>query len=416
MMIDFKYGADASLRLELPVGVLVADCSGPAATEINVARATRSACDAPLDFPALKQAIVPGDRVVLALGPGVSQAPEVVAAIVVLLCDAGVASSDITVLRTLSDADAGAADPRSHLSAEHKDVQLAIHNPYDQEQLGYLATDTHGEPIYLNRQLCDADLVIPIGCLRTDPAPAVNGNRQIGLWNDTLYPAFADAKTVRHFAPSAIALSGGQAAQRRKEVDQLAWLLGIQATIQVVPGERDSALGVFAGSPEAVFHAGRELCQSAWQPEVSQRATLVIAGIGGGPAQQTWENLDRALEAALDLVEDGGAVVLCTQLKAEPGPALRHLAQPSDDEAIRKRLRKDRSADAPLARLLAESLDRVTIYLLSGLDEDLVTSLGVGYVAEPKEIGRLASHCDPCILVANAQFARPTVAAERSRR
>jgi hypothetical protein len=62
---------------------------------------------------------------------------------------------------------------------------------------------------------------------------------------------------------------------------------------------------------------------------------------------------------------------------------------------------------------LADVLDRVTICLLSRLDEDLVTSLGLAYVARPEEIDRLASHYDSCILLADAQFARPTVAMDR---
>jgi len=412
----FRYGTNATLQLELPLGVLIANCAGPNEPECDVATATKAAWEAPLDFPPLRQATVPGDRVVLALGPSVAQAADVVAAIVAGLCDAGVASADITVLRTLADVEAGQADPRSRLSRSHVDVQLATHNPDEQDSLSYLAADDRGEPIYINRWLCDADLVIPIGCLRADQSPPANGERpggKSGLWNDTLYPTFADSKTLRRFAKGGVALSNGQAAHRHKQIDHLAWLLGIQATVQVVPGGGESALRIIAGSPEAVFHQGREICQSVWQPEIPRRAKLVIAGVGGGQSQQTWENLDRALEAALDLVEDGGAVVLCTQLTAAPGSALTHLAESDHAESTRKRLLKDRSADAPLARLLAESLDRVAIYFLSGLSEEVVTSLGLAYVAQEDEISRLASHYDSCILIAEAQYARPKVAADR---
>jgi hypothetical protein len=124
--------------------------------------------------------------------------------------------------------------------------------------------------------------------------------------------------------------------------------------------------------------------------------------------------LDRALEAALELVEDDGAIVICTELETEPGPALKRLADSPDAEFTRKRLRKDCSADAPLARLLTGALDRVTIYLLSRLDEDVVTSLGLAYVACPDEITRLASHHDSCILLADAQYARPTIDLHRA--
>jgi lactate racemase len=417
MTIDFKFGAMGRLQLELPDGALVASLNGPNAVESNVTAATKAAWEAPLEFPPLRQAIVPGDHVVVALGPGVAQGAEVVAAVVPLLCEAGVECGDITVLRTAADADAGGPDPRRKLLAEHSSVHLATHNPSDQDELGFLAADEHGDPIYLNRCLCDADLVIPVGCLRPDHPEHANETRhngKTGLWNDTLYPTFADSKTMKRFAQNGVPLTAGQAAQRRKQVDHLAWLLGIQATIQVVPASGDAALRVLAGSPEAVFQAGRELCRSRWQPEISQRAKLVIAGISGGRWQQTWENVHRALEAALELVEEGGAIVVCTELDAQPGTALKHLAEFAETESSQARLRKDRSADAPLARLLVDAQDRATIYLLSQLDEDAVTSLGLAYVARPEEINRLASHYESCIFLADAQFVRPTVTTERA--
>jgi len=415
MTIHFKYGADRSFQLELPAGVLVANCSGPDVAERDVAAATRAAWEAPLDFPPLRQAIVPGDRVVLALGPSVAQAAELVAVIVPLLCEAAVEPGDITVLRTIDEAET--PDPRSRLSAEHSNVQLAVHNPSEQDELGFLAADEHGEPIYVNRRLCDADVVIPIGCVRPERPLHANGHRQngkAGLWNDTLYPTFADSKTTKRLAINGVPLTAGQAAQRHKQVDHLAWLLGIQATIQVVPASGDAALRVLAGSPDAVFHAGRELCRSQWQPEIPRRAKLVIAGMSGSRPQQTWENVHRALEAAIELVEDGGAIVLCTELESPPGRALKQLAESADAETTQARLRKDRSADAAVARLLAEALDRVTVYLFSRLDEEAVTSLGLAHVARPEEINRLASHYDSCIVVADAQFVRPTMASERT--
>ena len=40
-----------------------------------------------------------------------------------------------------------------------------IHDPHDRQQLSYLAASAEGRPIYLNRTLYDAELVIPVNCL-----------------------------------------------------------------------------------------------------------------------------------------------------------------------------------------------------------------------------------------------------------
>jgi nickel-dependent lactate racemase len=161
-----------------------------------------------------------------------------------------------------------------------------------------------------------------------------------------------------------------------------------------------------------VFKRGNELYREAWDSSVPQRSDLVIAGISGDQAQQTWANVSDALESALKLVTDGGAVVLCTELETEPGAALKQLANAADSEEAETRLRKQRTEDAPLARQLATLGDRATVYFLSRLPEATVLSLGFAHVAATEEIVRLASHHTSCILIENGQYARPVVAGE----
>jgi nickel-dependent lactate racemase len=415
MAIEFQFGEHSSVRLDIAPDRCIAVCRAPNTASIDVAAATKSAIESPLDFPPLRQAVVPGDHVVLALGPGVPQAADIVAAIVPTLLEAGVAPQDISLLRAPIDLESGQPDPRGRLAEPIRDtVQTITHDPAHQDELGYLAADPQGAPIYLNRHLCDADLVIPIGCLRSEATAAgsersrVNGKANV--WNDTLYPTFADRTTIEHLAPNGVPLTAGQLAHRHKQVDQIAWLLGIQATAQVVPAGGDRALQVLAGLPEAVFTKGGSISRSAWQYEVPARANLVIAAISGGKSQQTWANLAHALQSALNVVNEDGAIVLCTELETQPGPALRVLTDASDSETSQKRLRKLHSPDAPLARLLAQSLDRCTIYLLSRLPEETVSSLGLAYVASADEVARLATHHDSCILISDAQYAAPYVA------
>jgi nickel-dependent lactate racemase len=407
-----KYGVSAILEFDLAEGALVANCLAPTGMDDAAAvDSAQKAIQAPLDFPPLRQATVPGDHVVVALGPSVPQAADLVAAIVPELLAGGTAPEDITILREPPPSGTAAADPRSRLPPPLQDtVQLVSHDPAHRDGLSYLAADAQGAPIYLNRLLCDADLIVPVGCLRVD---SVNHNGNPGIWNDTLYPTFSDQATLDHFSPNGVPLTAGQLTHRHRQVDQVAWLLGVQITAQAVPGASDSTLQIFAGTPKTVFHQGLARCKSAWQCEVPHRANLVVAGIGGGASQQSWVSIGRALDAALQIVNDEGAIVLCTELQEQPGPALQLLSHSSDIETTRSRLRKQRSPDAPLARRLAESLDRFTVYLLSNLAEDEVTSLGFAYVANPQEITRLATHHNSCILLPDAQYAWPTVASEQ---
>ena len=69
----------------------------------------------PLGFPPLGRAIVPGDKVVLALDGNVPRVADLVAATVEALVDGGVNASEITILQAEAEG-AGSSDPRSTLS------------------------------------------------------------------------------------------------------------------------------------------------------------------------------------------------------------------------------------------------------------------------------------------------------------
>jgi len=154
------------------------------------------------------------------------------------------------------------------------------------------------------------------------------------------------------------------------------------------------------------------LYESAWHCSAPRRASLVVAAIEGGSAQQTWCNVGRALEAAEALVEDGGAVAVCCDLAARPGPALQQLAGARSRRAAKKRVRKERPEDALPAAQVAQALDRARVYLLSRLDPSLVEDLDMVPITQPDELIRLVRQYPTCILLSNAPHA--VVALEES--
>jgi nickel-dependent lactate racemase len=227
-----------------------------------------------------------------------------------------------------------------------------------------------------------------------------------------LFPAFSDEETQKRFRAPSSADWTAHRRRRHEEADEAAWLLGVQFTIQIAPGPGNSLLHVLAGDAQAVAKQGRALCEAAWRFQPDRRASLVVATIEGGREHQTWENLGRALFAASQAVDDGGAIVLCTNLDCKPGPALQRLTSMRDADSLLHELRRDRSSDATPAALLAEMRDRVQVYLLSGLDAGFVEELGVGCVSGTEEVSRLTQQHKSCILLGNAHHAVLAAAGE----
>ncbi len=287
-MLSLRYGTEGRVDLEFSREAQVAVCDAPRGQPVaSMAQAVDAALAAPVGHPPLALAAVPGDKVVLALDHGVPQAAAIVARCVDVLLAAGVSAADIAVLRSEADAESARTDPAAELPPEVR-TQIAnrIHDSHDRDSLSYLAATADGRPIYLNRLIHDADLVISIGVLRLPDSPGYHG---IG---SGLFPAFSDAASLQRFRSTKESHRPVQA-KLRQQVEEAGWLLGARFTVQVVPGAGDDVLHVLAGDRDAVLGEGGRLCEEAWSYDVPNRAMLVVATIEGGAAQQSWENVGR---------------------------------------------------------------------------------------------------------------------------
>ncbi len=399
MISVLRYGTDSSLRLELAPEVLVAHCDAPRGEPLaNVADATTRALADPLDFPSLSQSALPGDKVALALEPGVPQAAAIVTRVVEVLLAVGVDAADITVLRTEADLETGAVDPISQLTEVVRSrIGSQVHNPGNRESLSYLGASTDAKPIYINRIIHDADLVISIGCLRLSDSPGYYGI------HTGVFPTFSETANLDRYRSAKLA---SPAERKRLEtlVDEVSWLLGVRFNVQVVPGAGTDVLHVLAGDADAVFRAGSQLCEDAWTYWVPHRADLVVATIEGDATQQTWDNVARALFATSHVVREEGAVAICTELAQKLGPGLQRIVGDEDLDAVLFEIRKYHPSDALPASEVVHALQRGKVYLISRLDDELVEELGMSPVTG-EQVSRLASRYGSCILLANAQYA-----------
>jgi nickel-dependent lactate racemase len=387
-----RYGADSSVAFDLPSDVLLTECDAPRGQPLDdPAAAVAAALADPIEFPPLAQAIVPGDLVALAVEPGLPQAANIVAAVIQTLVEAGVSANRIAVVVAADD------DPGEKLSAELKgEVSWFRHDSQDRDALTYVTTLAAGPPVFLNRALSDADMVIPIGTLRQE---ASLGN--LGA-HGVLFPTFCDDATQKRFRAASSVESEVQWKRKRGEAREASQLLGAVFTIQVVPAAKGELLHVLAGEIGAVDAEGRRLCEAAWTYSIPRRGSLVIASIEGDQQDQTWENVGRAIATAMQLVAFEGSIAICSELDSELGPSLQRVMAADGDDAVMQEIRRDRSADAVPASQLVQALRRAHVYLLSRLDDDVVEQLGMAPVADADEIARLASRHDSCILLANA--------------
>jgi nickel-dependent lactate racemase len=361
------------------------------------AAAARRALESPLKYPPLAAGIVPGDRLAIVVDESVPMATSVVRGAVAAAASAGVESGAITVVAI--DEDFGKT-----LRAEFNgEVSVVIHDPDDPLNLALLGLNERNERLLVNRSVFEADVVLPIGCARL---PGIAGS---GVF-DCLYPRLSDAETIgRLRTPSQLSSAARLAAARRKS-DEAGWLLGVALVMQVVPASDGGVAEIVAGDPRAVAEHCQESCEQLWSFRVPRQANLVIANITGGPQEQTWENIGRALAAAEPLVADCGAVAICSDLATAPGHALGQLIGSADFDGVERNVRNNHSADSWPAWQLARALQRGPVYFLSQLDSDDVEDMGLAPIAGIDELVRLAVRQESCIVLDNSQYSVATVA------
>lgn len=206
----------------------------------------RAALAKPLDYPALASATVPGDQVVLTVPYGIPCPLELIEGALAALRDAGVESSDATLL--LSSGFSQAEDLREQIAhrAVSEKIAIVVHDPAEDNITSVVGVTKAGRPLRLNRMLCDADLVLALGVCSLE-----SGTDQPCDPFRALFPIFSDQETIDRYRAPIAADSKVIRAERRNEINEAGWLLGVGITIQVVPSPSDGIATVLAGDPRA---------------------------------------------------------------------------------------------------------------------------------------------------------------------
>ena len=400
--ISLEYGTTGCWEGEIAGDRLLLHHAGPSPLR-DTRAAIRESLASPIEFPALQQAVVSGDRIVLVLDRNVPSAAEIVVEVCANLLTAGVEPDHIQILQPASLTGPRPADPRRLLPANVREVIVwKIHDPTASDSMGYLASSACGERIYLAREVLEADLVIPIASLGYD---SVQGRRHL---MGAFYPGLSNTEAfTKSRGEGHSELGPDDERPLRQLVSELTWLAGIQLAIQVLPaGRRGGAARILAGQPDAVTHHGQTVLDDNWRVRADQRVETVIVSIPAVEGEPIgWEQLGAALDAACKLVVMEGRIIVLSDLAAEPSPGIEMLRSfHSAGEALRP-LRKVSPPDLVAASQIARAVDWASVYLLSRLPSSLVEDLFMTPLEHEREATRLIAQCDECLVFDGAQYA-----------
>jgi hypothetical protein len=384
-----QFGIDQ--RWDVPLHGEVDDyrsCLGEPMADISGAVAT--ALDQPLDYPAWHHNLLAGDRVAVALDPRLPQLVELSVAVVTYLLDHQVSAGDVQLVVGHSGGDSPSHQRLCRaIAAELADrgveaEQVSLHQPSaTDDTLAYLAADADAEPVYLNRRLFDADVLLPVVSLQ-DPM----GLEDVG--GDGLVRWFTDHRTQQRLARDARsdAERGGQRAHRL--ASQLNWLTGSQLVLGVVHGSGCRVWEIISGQADALAPAGQTARQRIWGCGPAQRAALTLVPLEGPAHMQSWEELASVLHSAALATQPGGAIVVLSQLAQPPGRTVRLLASLETGPGLAGAIASSEADDTLPASTLLRLRSEFGVYVVSRLSRETVEELGLGYIDQPQEIERLS--------------------------
>ncbi len=347
--------------------------------------------DSPIDYPPIMDGILEGDIIAIALEDDVPDGTAIALATATYLCQHGVSPEQISiVVGTGRSSQVAEIVQQFHL--RYPEIRVIIHDPKHQESHAYVAASDSADPIYVQRELIDADVTIPIYCVRTADCP--NASDMFGI-----APNFTDIATQNRWSLAWLEDNQTHLNQHSKLSLEVGWLAGIHFVIAVVPSVTGHVSQVLAGKPSEVFATGsRDMSKS-----IDAQWDLVVAIVEGADHQQNWLSVARAAAQAEQLCSrEGRIVVVCDVKKVTRG--VRDLARSDLINSTNQSLLKNNAEDAFPAAIIRAVQQNRSVYLFSSINAAQTEALGLAYVGSAQTLQHLIEQASQACVIRGAQY------------
>ncbi len=339
-------------------------------------RLVRDALEAPIGFPALRQALTPDDHVAIVADTTLLNLEELIVPIVEHICAAGVDPGRVTVVVA---ADSGEMPERI------AGVTLERHDPTEIKRLAYVATTAGGRRIYLNRTVVEAEQTVVLAEVRHDPRGGLTGGMA------ALFPALSDTATIAE-------LRDKRSAETADEAKEVCWLFGLPFFVNVIAGAEGGVHQIVTGPIDSLALA-RKAIKSLWVAEVENTADLVIACLA---TASTVAEFAAALTHAASVASPGGVIVLLTDALPDLGSGLAGAREFDSPSAARKQLDAELHEDYREAVQWLRMVHRHRVMVLSRWDEELVEDLFATPLQHAGQVQKLLDAAESCIVIPDA--------------
>ncbi len=330
------------------------------------------ALDNPIGSMTVENLAKPGEKVCIVVDDKTRPTPSdlMIRPLLARLNNAGVKDSDITVLFGCGTHLTMRLDEAPSLIGEDcaKRVRLLLHDAKSPDQV-YVGDTNRGTKVKINKAFAEADFKILTGDVELHYFAGYGGGRKSYL------PAITDVESTQHnhsFFLDPEAKTGNlEGNPVHLDMVDAAHLTTIDFTLNVVLNPQKEVFRAFAGNMDQVFQKGVTLVDEMYKVPVEAAADIVVVSPGGYPRDIDLYQAYKGLDAALNVVNDGGVVVLVAECSEGHGNKVFYDWMTNFKSAydMKKEIRRHFVLGAHKAYYMMKALERVRIILVSTMPD-----------------------------------------------
>ncbi len=289
----------------------------------NVEEIVSEAFENPLGNLKLREKVKPQDKVAILVDEFSGALPlEALASKIVKELEAGgVNPSNVTfILGRGLEEPYKVEEAISLLGSLAEKCEIKVHDPYDSSlELVEVGSTSRKVKVFLRKDFMESKVRIVLGAVKPHPYAGYSGlgqtvlsaaGSQRNLARSYMLYGNLDARVGR--------IEGNPLQQELQEISSLAKLT---YGVHVACYWDNSPVKVFVGDPLETFRAAVRFFEENFSSPVRGRARLAIVSPGGKPYDSSFQKACDSLECVIDLVEEGGGIILaaeCVEEKLDP--------------------------------------------------------------------------------------------------
>lgn len=336
------------------------------------------ALDNPIDGPGIEELARPGKRVVIVCDDYTRPTPtrRILPSVLKRLDRAGVALSDVTILI------AGGIHRKmtreeliTKLGEEVVErVRLVLHDVDDKDKMDYLGETTRGTPVWIDKEVTQADVKISIGTVEAHPYAGFCGGPKIyaiaAAARESIYHNHGQMAAHPH---SWFGRTEGNPCWM--DLAEVARMVDPDLAINVVLSAKNEVIKAFAGDIIACQRAAIEPFVEAYGIPVPRPADIVLAS--ASPKEFYFDLANLAMMNAGTVVKEGGTRVIVASCEEALGPDIHRrlytesLGRPWPSSAeyyeeLQSGKYSYQMADAPAIYKLIQAEEKAEMILVTG--------------------------------------------------